>query len=165
MVLFLNFDGVLHPNAVQFDKKNQPLLEARGHSLFEGSKVLAEIASDFTSLRLILNTWWTYAIGLDGCLRHLPKVLSSRVDGSVLPHSSLCRTLPHRISLATDAVANSEPPILILDHADARYPEHVLYLAFRLEPQVGLMDPQSARAFRRFVSRATERAARSTEHR
>src|ERR1700737_4343384 len=99
MVLFLNFDGVLHPNAVQFNQKDMPVLDAPGHRLFESSKALAEVAGDFSDLRLILNTWWTYKVGLDECLRHLPKVLSSRVSGSILPHASLCSTLPHRISL------------------------------------------------------------------
>ncbi|MGF6837747.1 hypothetical protein QF001_001614 [Paraburkholderia youngii] len=161
MVLFLNFDGVLHPNAVQFDQKDTPILDAPGHHLFESSKALAEVAADFTNLRLILNTWWTYTVGLDGCLSFLPKSLSSRVDGSILPHASLCSTLPHRISLATDAADNSEVPVVILDHADARYPKHLLPATLLLEPQVGLADLQAVYALRRFVTRAVQRAAKN----
>lgn len=163
MVLFLNFDGVLHPNAVRFKEGGTPVLNAPGHRLFESIAALTEIAADFTDLFLMLNTWWTYTIGLDRCLRHLPAVLSSRVVGSVLPHASSCPTLPHRILLAIDAAANSEVPILMLDHADARYPAHLLHITFLLDPHVGLADPQAVRAFHRFISRAAERAARNTE--
>ncbi|WP_442854565.1 HAD domain-containing protein [Burkholderia sp. A9] len=165
MVLFLNFDGVLHPNAVQFTQKNKPVLDAPRHRLFECNQALAEVAADFTNLHLVLNTWWTYTVGLDGCLRLLPKVLSSRVRGSILPHASLCPTLPNRISLATNAADRSEVPVLILDHADARYPKYLRHITFTLEPQVGLADPQAAHAFRRFISRAAERAAKDTESR
>jgi HAD domain in Swiss Army Knife RNA repair proteins len=160
MVLFLNFDGVLHPNAVQFEQKDTPVLDAPGHRLFESSKALAEVAGHFTDLRLILNTWWTYRVGFDACLRRLPKALASRVAGSILPHASLCPTLPHRISLASDAADHSDVPILILDHADARYPKHLLHITFLLEPQVGLAAPQAARAFRQFISRAASRVHR-----
>ncbi|MEM5371645.1 HAD domain-containing protein [Paraburkholderia azotifigens] len=156
MVLFLNFDGVLHPNAVRFAPNNTPVLDAPGHYLFESSKALAEVAADFIDLRLILNTWWTYRVGLDACLHLLPKVLASRVSGSILPPASSCSTLPHRISLATDAAINSEEPVLILDHADARYPKHLLRTTFLLDPQVGLADARAVHGLRRFIARAEE---------
>jgi hypothetical protein len=159
MVLFFNFDGVLHPNAVQFEQNDTPVLDAPGHRLFESSKALAEVAGDFTELHLILNTWWTYRVGFDACLRHLPRALASRVAGSILPHASLCSTLPNRILLTTKAADNSDVPVLILDHADARYPKHLLHTTLLLEPQVGLADPQAVHAFRRFVARAVELAA------
>lgn len=158
MVLFLNFDGVLHPSAVQFDQTNTPVLDAPRHRLFESSKALAEIAADFTDLRLILNTWWTYRIGLDACVHLLPNVLASRVTGSVVPHAKMCSKLPHRISLANEAVVNSKELVLILDHADARYPKHLLPSAFLLEPQVGLADSQAVIALRHFVAHACPRA-------
>jgi hypothetical protein len=158
MVLFLNFDGVLHPNAVKFDQSNTPALDAPGHRLFENSTALAQIAADFIDLRLILNTWWTYRIGLDACIHLLPNVLASRVTGSVVPHAKMCAKLPHRISLANEAATNSKDLVLILDHADARYPKHLLPTTFLLEPQVGLADSQAVIALRNFVAHAYPRA-------
>jgi hypothetical protein len=156
MLLFLNFDGVLHPNAVRFDRKLSPALDAPGHRLFESNHALAEVVTDFTTLRLVLNTWWTYFLGFDESLRRLPKPLSSRVSGSILQHVSFCPSLPHRIALATEAVRNVSEPVLILDHADARYPKHVLRVTLLLEPQIGLADPRAVQALYRVVSRATE---------
>jgi hypothetical protein len=156
MVLFLNFDGVLHPNAVQWTGKDGPTLRASGHRLFEGNRALARIAADFSDFQLILNTWWTYWIGFDACLRNLPKELSSRVVGSILPPSGSCAMLPHRINLATEAVDRTEEPALILDHADARYPKRLRQCSFLLEPMLGLSDAQAAHAFRRFIVGAIE---------
>ncbi|WP_429334494.1 HAD domain-containing protein [Paraburkholderia sp. 35.1] len=164
MLLFLNFDGVLHPNAVQFDKKNGPVLDAPRHRLFESNDALAELVSDFTNLRLVLNTWWTYFLGFDESLRRLPKSLSSRVIGSILQHVSFCPNLPHRIALAADAVGNVAEPALILDHADARYPKHILRVTLLLEPQIGLADPRAVQALYRVVSRATEKETRLAEN-
>ncbi|MEX3856484.1 HAD domain-containing protein [Paraburkholderia sp. BR10923] len=155
MVLFLNFDGVLHPNAVQFDKKNHPVLHAPRHRLFESSNVLAEVVADFDDLRLVLNTWWTYKVGFEESLRHLPSSLSSRVDATILQHASFYPATPHRIELATDAAKNSAEPVLILDHADSRYPKCFLRLTLLLEPQIGLADPRAVHVLHRIVSRTT----------
>ncbi|MGF6574891.1 hypothetical protein ABH945_007019 [Paraburkholderia sp. GAS333] len=152
MVLLLNFDGVLHPNAVEFASNSAPILDAPQHNLFENNEALATLVEQFADLRLILNTWWTYVVGIDESLRQLPRSVSSRVDGSVLPHNSCCTTFPHRISLATDAVETSWEPILVLDHADARYPKHILRCAFLVDPQLGLSDPRAGRALCRIIS-------------
>lgn len=156
ILLFVNFDGVLHPNAVHFIRKNTPVLDAPGHRLFESNSVLEKIAADFPGLRLTLNTWWTYTVGLDECLRRLPTALSTRVTGSILPHSSLCSTLPHRVSMASNAAENAKVPVLMLDHADARYPKNLRHRAFLLDPQVGLADPQAVDTFHRFLSCTTK---------
>ncbi|CAD6561589.1 HAD domain-containing protein [Paraburkholderia sabiae] len=151
ILLLLNFDGVLHPNAVHFTQENRPVLDAPGHRLFEGNSALGKVAVDCASLWLVLNTWWTYTVGLDECLNRLPKALSTRVTGSILPHASLCPTLPHRISMASETADNSNVPVVILDHADARYPKHLRHITFLLDPQIGLADRQAVRAFRRFL--------------
>jgi hypothetical protein len=157
MLMFLNFDGVLHPNAVRFAKTKNPTLNAAQHRLFESNDTLADVVADFSNLHLILNTWWTYFLGCDESLCCLPKSLSSRVSGSILQHLSSYPNLPHRVSLATEAVRTVDEPILILDHADARYPKHVLPITLLLDPQIGLADSRAARALHRFISRATER--------
>lgn len=157
-MLFLNFDGVLHPNAVRLERKDKPVLDTHGHCLFENSKALQEVAENFPTLHLILNTWWTYWLGFERCLGWLPTTLSSRVIGSILPHEAQCPTLPHRVLLATEAAKNSDLPALILDHADARYPKHVLHMTLLLDPQVGLADPEAVRALHRLIAHETERA-------
>ncbi|TDN62435.1 HAD domain-containing protein [Paraburkholderia sp. BL10I2N1] len=158
MLIFLNFDGVLHPNAVRFEKKINPALDAPRHRLFESNDALAEVVANFTDLRLVLNTWWTYFLGFDESLRRLPKTLASRVSGSTLQHASFYQNLPHRIAIATEAVRNVAEPVLILDHADARYPAHILHVTLLLEPQIGLADSRAVQALHRLVSRATERS-------
>lgn len=156
MLIFLNFDGVLHPNAVRFEKKINPVLDAPRHYLFESTDALVEVIENFPALRLVLNTWWTYFLGFDESLRRLPKTLSSRVIGSTLQHVSCYQDLPHRIAIATKAVSNVTEPVLILDHIDARYPEHVLHIALLLEPQIGLADSRAVHALLRLISRAAE---------
>jgi hypothetical protein len=154
MELFLNFDGVLHPSSVSHSQNGTPVLDAPGHQLFESTNALATVAADFPNLSLRLNTWWTYSSRLEECLERLPKSLSLRVVGSILPHASLCTAFPNRITMATNAADASEVPVLILDHADARYPKHLLRAAFLVAPDAGLASPLAIRAFHRFLTRA-----------
>jgi hypothetical protein len=101
---------------------------------------------------MVSCTWWTYSNRLEACLKQLPKSLALRVAGSILPHVSLCTAFPNRISMATDAADASEVPALILDHADARYPKHLLRTAFLVEPDVGLANSRAIRALHRFLT-------------
>jgi HAD domain in Swiss Army Knife RNA repair proteins len=159
MVLFLNFDGVLHPNSVLFTPSHAPVLNACRHRLFENLEAFENIIADFPEVRLILNTWWTYHVRLDQCLERFPESVSSRVVGTILPHVSLCSSVPNRIWMATEAALKAGAPVLLVDHADARYPKDLLPKAFLLTPQNGLGDPQAIGAFRRFMTHAAHQHA------
>jgi len=156
MLLYLNFDGVLHPNSVVFGTHPVPVLEVTGHRLFENVDALARITSLFPSLRFVLNTWWTYRIEFDQCLKKLPRSVASRTVGAILPHFTLCASTPNRVAMATNAAMNSMVPVILLDHADARYPKSLLPNAFLLDPYLGLWEPQVIDAFVRFITQASK---------
>ncbi|MHB9838294.1 HAD domain-containing protein [Paraburkholderia terrae] len=153
MVLYLNFDGVLHPNRVTFSASGAPQLEIPRHHLFENSNVLARVLFDFPDVRVVLNTWWTYRFSIAECVARLPETVRQRVDGAVLPHSNLCPVLPDRIEFVAHALARETQPALILDHADSRYPRHLLSRALLLDPETGLCDGHTSEALSRLLAR------------
>jgi len=84
MILFLDFDGVLHYfNVVaelDADRTRYPFLRGPGQ-LFEWAPRLGEMLVPYPDVRIVLSTSWCPVFGLDYCRARLPSSLSTRVIG------------------------------------------------------------------------------------
>jgi len=77
MVIYLDFDGVLHPNAVY-----KPLeLRAPG-ALMMHAGALESCLVPYPEAKLVLSTNWVYVFGIDVALSHLSPSLRARAIGS-----------------------------------------------------------------------------------
>lgn len=82
-ILFLDFDGVLHPSAVYRSREQGIHLRVEGHALFEHAQSLADLLADFPEVRIVLSTSWVSSLGrFDDTLAYLPIALQSRVAGA-----------------------------------------------------------------------------------
>ncbi len=88
MIVFLDFDGVLHPNEVVLYQKRGIVLECDGHSLFEHADTLVEILSPYPQAKIVLSTSWVVALGFDRAKSYLPPDLQKHVIGATW-HSGL----------------------------------------------------------------------------
>ena len=80
-ILFLDYDGVLHPDEV-FNLHNRgPYLNAPGHALFEYEHTLVEILQEFEPLKIILSTSWVREFGFNKAKSFLCEELQARVIG------------------------------------------------------------------------------------
>ena len=79
--VFLDFDGVLHPDEVYL-VRNQPVLRMDGISLFEWSEILAESLAPYPAIELVLSTSWVRLLGFEEALQYLPGPLRQRVTGA-----------------------------------------------------------------------------------
>lgn len=86
MILFLDFDGVLHPDAVYLERR-RPVLRAEG-SLFMWAPLLADLLADLPRVRIVLSTSWARELGFDSARRRLPEPLRARVIGATW-HSAM----------------------------------------------------------------------------
>ncbi|WP_122553115.1 HAD domain-containing protein, partial [Pseudomonas viridiflava] len=87
-VLFLDFDGVLHPDAVYLSRQG-PTLRAEGE-LFMWAPILVEILENFQEVSLVLSTSWVRNLSFKRALGFLPSALGNRVTGATW-HSSMAR--------------------------------------------------------------------------
>jgi len=71
VIVFLDFDGVLHPD---------PCLEAT--RLFENAPRLAQALEDFPEVALVLSTAWRHTRPYEQLLEPLPAPLRERIIGS-----------------------------------------------------------------------------------
>lgn len=80
-VLYLDYDGVLHPDAV-YSQHGVFQLRAAGHSLFESAAILEGLLAPYPTVQLVLSTSWVRILGFEVARAHLPDGLAARVVGS-----------------------------------------------------------------------------------
>ncbi|WP_428984398.1 HAD domain-containing protein [Ralstonia condita] len=117
--LYLNFDGVLHPQRVCLQAGAKPRLLVPGHTLFENNPLLERVVDARPSVRVVLHTWWVPYFGYQFATQQLPLAVRSRVVGATLPGNRTLRLTkrplaPRREWLRADiARRQPESPILV----------------------------------------------------
>ncbi len=84
VLLYLDFDGVLHPDDVWHLADGSPQLgeASSGHRLFEHAALLVEALRPFAHVALVLSTSWVRVYGLAAAVGRLPAELQTRVVGA-----------------------------------------------------------------------------------
>ena len=88
MILFLDFDGVLHPSDVSLIN-NEPVLiypKEPDLTLFCWTPILESILDEFDptgEIKIILSTTWVVRLGLERARSYLPESLRNRVTGGL----------------------------------------------------------------------------------
>ena len=93
MILFLDFDGVLHPDAVYLER-GRPVLRSEG-ALFMWAGHLVEALASNPDVRIVLSTSWARALRFTRARDRLPAELRARVIGATW-HSSMATDAEHR---------------------------------------------------------------------
>lgn len=88
MILFLDFDGVLHPDAA-FLVNGKPELRAEGE-LFMWAPLLVDVLAANSAIRIVLSTSWVRELRFSRARSYLPDELAKRVIGATW-HSAMAR--------------------------------------------------------------------------
>ena len=133
-ILYLDFDGVLHPADVRVTREeptrprvydgNRPT----DHPLFEHAALLERILQPYPSVRISLCTSWVRMLGYEFAVQHLPPGLQARVVGTIWQGFLL--QLPPRTrhdAIATDAAERGVQRWLALDDDTDGWPYEQLY--------------------------------------
>ena len=81
MILFLDFDGVLHYDDVLV-RNNAPVIFRTGYTLFQWVDPLIDELAPHPHVEIILSTSWVGVFGYDKSLAALPEALRQRVIGA-----------------------------------------------------------------------------------
>lgn len=85
-IVYLDFDGVLHPEAVYWKPSLGAYLAenwvAAGHRLFEHANLLEELLSPYPDVRIVLSTSWVVQYRFSGAAKRLPASLRERCIGA-----------------------------------------------------------------------------------
>jgi hypothetical protein len=80
-ILYLDFDGVLHPDEV-YRIRGKIVLKCDGMSLFEWAPLLAEQLEPYPDLKIVLSTSWVRVLSFNEARDWLPEALQRRVIGA-----------------------------------------------------------------------------------
>lgn len=139
MIVFLDFDGVLHPDSVYLRRGGQIELRAEG-ALFMWADRLAAALQPHPDVRIVLSTSWVRNIGFHRTRKALPANLDARVVGATW-HSGMGKGWPDFIpwdnqtryeQIAAYLSRLSAPvPWLAIDDDDRGWPDtqrgHLVY--------------------------------------
>jgi hypothetical protein len=83
LVLYLDFDGVLHhENCLWHPERGAYLCAPSGYSLFQHSSLLEQILEPYPQVQIVLSTSWVVRYGCDATTKRLPLSLQARVIGA-----------------------------------------------------------------------------------
>jgi hypothetical protein len=125
MILFLDFDGVLHPNSVWQTSKGLQL-DCDGHNLFEHAELLAVILHDLPHVKIVLSTSWVSTITYNYAKSVLPPALQERIIDSTFQKGQneyIWNKMTRYEQIAQFTRRHQIKEWLALDDNDFRWPE------------------------------------------
>lgn len=88
-VLYLDFDGVLHPEDVwRHPRRGTHVRSPAGHSLFEHNLLLESLLSHAPDVQIVLSTSWVRVFSFSRAVRQLAVEVQARVIGATF-HSEM----------------------------------------------------------------------------
>lgn len=121
-VLYLDFDGVLHPEDVRVRPRGGPFVHSpAGRQLFEHAELLADMLEPYPDVRVVLSTSWVRVYRYRRTVRFLPPRLARRCIGATY-HSAMHRTwfeqLPRGRQVRADVRRRAPNVWLAVDDTD-----------------------------------------------
>lgn len=81
-ILFIDFDGVFHPDDVWMIPGQGIVLRNAGRRLFDRAPLLAATLACFPAWRVVLSTSWVRVHGYMNTMQRLPEAVQDRVIGA-----------------------------------------------------------------------------------
>lgn len=149
-LLYLDFDGPLHPAAV-FDRPGIGLhLQAPGHQLFEHAPILDELLSPYVEIEIVLSTTWVAARSIEFARDQLPEGLRSRVIGSTYTVDNLkyFDAWPRGRQVTSDVLIRKPGKWLAIDDDDSGWPSSARRRLVLVDKHAGIGTPIAEAAIR-----------------
>lgn len=146
MILFLDYDGVLHADQVYRTKKGIVL---RGSGkLFEHVPILVAMLEPHPDVRIVLSTSWVRELGFTRAKKRLPQELQARVVGATY-HSDFDREtymgkrwryLTRFEQIARHVTRNGVTNWVAIDNDQFGWPPNLRHLLVLTDDDLGLME-------------------------
>ncbi|MFM0074437.1 HAD domain-containing protein [Paraburkholderia sediminicola] len=146
LVLYLDFDGVLHPEDVWRRPGTGPYVASPpGHVVFEHAALLERCLESYPELRIVLSTSWVLVFrSVRKVARRLPPALRRRVVGATF-HGRMdpvwFRSIPRGVQVWGDVCRRQPEAWVALDDDDAGWPSVCRGNLVRTDPVLGISAP------------------------
>lgn len=152
-ILYLDLDGVLHPQDVWRRPRTGPyVVSPPGHVVFEHAGLLEEILSPYPDVHIVLSTSWVVVYGsVLKVARRLPAPLRERVVGATY-HGGMdaarFRDMPRGRQVCADLMRRQPRAWLALDDDDDGWPTWARDHLVLTDPVLGISERQAQAALR-----------------
>jgi HAD domain in Swiss Army Knife RNA repair proteins len=145
LILYLDFDGVLHhENCLWHPKIGAYLSAPEGYVLFQHSVLLDQLLTPYPHVKIVLSTSWVRRYGCSKAAKNLRPGLRSRVIGATY-HSNMREhefaALPRGLQVWSDVIKRKPRDWLALDDVTEGWPEQALSHFVRAHELDGISDP------------------------
>lgn len=151
-ILFLDIDGVLHPNGVArvYVRRSEAgdFLGHRvlGSGLWQWSEPLASLLREYPEVEVVLHSTWRHEISLEDIKKHMPPELAERVT-ALTP-----KQVPERLdSIRAFCTTHAVERFVVVDDSIGQFPTAFAQLVPCGER--GLSDPATIAALRAKLER------------
>lgn len=147
LVLYLDFDGVLHHQNVRVSYKNGLFIEApERYKLFQHADLLASLLAPFPQVQIVLSTSWAVRYGVTDAAKKLPQELQARVIGGTFHNRHMHKQEfldTHRgQQVAADVFRRQPRDWLALDYdEEGWHPSHLRHFV-QTHQYEGISDPE-----------------------
>jgi hypothetical protein len=151
-VLYLDYDGPLHNEAVYWDPTtSRPFMRApERYWLFQHTPLLEQLMAPHPSVAIVLSTSWVHHYGLRKAAKELPAGLRSRVIGSTYEaRGADFLYLSRGEQVATDVERRLPARWLALDDDPIGWPGWALPHLLLTDGYEGISPPEVAEELRR----------------
>jgi hypothetical protein len=151
LVLYLDFDGVLHHEDVRVKRTGPYVAAGRDYKLFQHAPLLAELLDPYPDVLIVLSTSWVRRYGCAKTAMHLPPALRERVIGATY-HSHMREedfvSASRGMQVWGDVVKRNPRDWLALDDEWMHWPKWCLGHYVRTHEHHGISDPDTLNAVR-----------------
>lgn len=147
VVLYLDFDGVLHHEHVLWHPRRGAYAGLPNFELFEHAPLLEELLAPYPELRIVLSTSWVRQYGCYGSAKRLPAGLRERVVGATFHNRmDLAEFLdkPRGVQVHEDVLRRCPRGWLALDDVDEGWPAELRSNVVITDERLGISAPGAA---------------------
>lgn len=147
LVLYLDFDGVLHHENVRISNKHGPFLQApERYKLFQHAELLAELLAPHPAVQIVLSTSWALRYGVTAAAKRLPGALQRRVIGGTFHNRFMHKQEfldTHRGQQVGTDVHRRQPTdwLALDDDEEGWHPSHLSHFV-QTHQYEGISDPE-----------------------
>lgn len=157
LVLYLDFDGVLHhENCLWHPKIGAYLSAPEGYVLFQHAELLEQLLSPYPQVKIVLSTSWVRRYGCSKAAKNLRPTLRARVIGATY-HSNMREhefdSLPRGLQVWSDVLKRKPRDWLALDDVTEGWPANALPHFVRTHEYEGISDPAVLAEFKEKLGR------------
>lgn len=144
-ILYLDFDGVLHPDAAYRTRNGIELLHHPGHSLFEHVPLLDEVLAPYPDVKVVFSTSWLLIKGgYEHAKARLSPTLQERCIGGTFHRREMRKAWFESISRPEQVLldVNRRKPVrwVAVDDCPEGWPAWTHPHVVRADPVLGIAD-------------------------